>query len=221
MDYNTLERAYNDRVARYNMAYGTYTKLKQDHETATNSLKQMESDLLTSNGIRTLYEKTADEARGYAKNKLEDRITEALQHVFGPNYKFVIDITRKNNKPHAECFIETNRGAEGIIRTSPVRNGGGVVDIIAIAARFAMILLTTGPKLRGTIVFDEPGKHVSAEYSGKLGEFLKYISSAFGRQIINVTHNDDIKHISDITYYVNVVNGEPQITAYKGGVQQC
>ena len=48
---------------------------------------------------------------------------------------------------------------------------------------------------------------MSADYTIKLAEFLKHLSSMFQRQIILSTHQMDLAHIADQTYTVDIKNG--------------
>lgn len=96
-----------------------------------------------------------------------------------------------------------------MIRTRPQDSrGGGIVDIVSIALRIAMIQLHNDPPINGPIILDEPGKHVSAAFSIKLAEFLKFISVQFNKQIIFVTHNEDLRAIADKTYTVALKDGK-------------
>jgi DNA repair exonuclease SbcCD ATPase subunit len=92
-------------------------------------------------------------------------------------------------------------------RTKPIdSNGGGIVDMISIALRVAILEIHSDPRINGPIILDEPGKHVSEDYVEKMALFLKYLSSHFNRQIIMVTHQQSLSELSDKSFQV-LING--------------
>lgn len=69
--------------------------------------------------------------------------------------------------------------------------GGGYVDVIAFALRIALLELLHIP---GPVILDESFKMVSRDhgFAERAGRFLRQLSEDLGRQIILVTHNDEI-----------------------------
>jgi len=70
------------------------------------------------------------------------------------------------------------------------------------------------PKVTGPVVLDEPGKMVSKEYAANMAYFLKEYAAKTGRQIILVTHNEELAAMGNKTYQV-IKNGlgESVVTA--------
>lgn len=200
----------NNRKEGYAMMVGELKALstqKAELEKELESKKQLLSDLEL---IRILLQRTADSAREKAKNLLENTTTIALQYVFGLNFSAKIDIRTLNGKSSADIFVVTDMGNGEVVTVKPEEScGGGVVDIVSIALRISIAKLKN---VKGPIILDEPGKHVSAEYSVKLAEFLKYISTTLGKQIIMVTHNEDLKSTADVSYSASVQNGATVMT---------
>ncbi|WP_017727394.1 ATPase [Halalkalibacterium ligniniphilum] len=159
---------------------------------------------------RVLLQQSAEYAREQAKQQIETLVTNALQYVFGPLFFFQIEIEEQGNKPVAEFYVVTEY--EGIrVKTKPQDSrGGGVVDIVTLALRVALIE-TVQPSLSGPILLDEPGKHVSNEYAHYLYEFLKSLSTMFGRQILMITHNQHLAESGDRAYYVEIRDGISEI----------
>jgi len=62
-------------------------------------------------------------------------------------------------------------------------------------------------KVEGPLILDEPFKHISEHYIDRVAEFLKQVSSAFGRQIIMITHNRHLIEVADRWYKVSWNNG--------------
>ncbi len=159
---------------------------------------------------RVLLQQSAEYAREQAKQQMETLVTNALQYVFGPLFSFQIEIEEQGNKAVAEFYVITDY--EGIkIKTKPQESrGGGVVDIVTLALRVAL-LETIEPKMSGPLLLDEPGKHVSGEYIHYLYEFLKSLSTMFERQIIMITHNQHLAESGDRAYQVSVRDGISEI----------
>jgi DNA repair ATPase RecN len=59
------------------------------------------------------------------------------------------------------------------------------------------------PKVKGPVVLDECGKHVSKEFSGNMAYFLKQYAAKTGRQVLLVTHNEELAGAGDKTYRVS------------------
>lgn len=170
-------------------------------------IQQNETSLEIENKTKLLLQKVSIEARDRAKDVMEKAVTHALQYIFGSDFSFEIKLKETKNRVEAEFYVLNNIGGQ-VIRSSPEEAcGGGVVDIISIALRMALLHLYQNPKINGPVILDEPGKHVSADYTIKLAEFLKHLSSMFQRQIILSTHQMDLAHIADQTYTVDIKNG--------------
>lgn len=170
-------------------------------------IQQNETSLEIENKTKLLLQKVSIEARDTAKSVMEKAVTHALQYIFGLDFSFEIELKETKNRVEAEFYVLNNIGGQ-VIRSSPEEAcGGGVVDIISIALRMALLHLYQNPKINGPVILDEPGKHVSTDYTIKLAEFLKHLSSMFQRQIILSTHQMDLAHIADQTYTVDIKNG--------------
>ena len=98
-----------------------------------------------------------------------------------------------------------------LIKTKPeLSRGGGVVDIVSLALRIA-ILQTHKPKIQGPLILDEPAKHVSDEYIFNVADFLKQTSELFNRQIIMVTHNNHLAAIGNNSYRVDIKDSQSTV----------
>lgn len=154
-----------------------------------------------------LLQEAAKMAREQGKARLEEVVTAALHYVFGPHLRFEVELTESAGRAQAEFYIVTEQDGE-TIRTRPMdANGGGVVDIVSLALRIALLELHQDPRLMGPIILDEPGKHVSDEYAEKMASFLRYVSQTFGRQVILVTHQPYLVGIADKAFIVQQVGG--------------
>ncbi|WP_088105161.1 ATPase [Halalkalibacter urbisdiaboli] len=160
---------------------------------------------------RILLQQSAEYAREQAKQQMETLVTNALQYVFGPLFSFQIELEEHGNKAVAEFYVVSDY--EGVkVKTKPQDSrGGGVVDIVTLALRVALIE-TVQPKQNGPLLLDEPGKHVSGEYIYYLYEFLKSLSTMFARQIIMITHNHHLAESGDKAYEITIRDGVSEVS---------
>ena len=105
----------------------------------------IEQNLILKNKIDTLEKvvillKTVSEfAREESRKKIEEIVTNCLQYIFDTNIEFKIEMTELRNRPDAEFYVISNVDGEEIKTKPQDARGGGVVDIISLATRFAMI----------------------------------------------------------------------------------
>ena len=124
------------------------------------------------------------------KENVEDIINELLSSVFGQTYKFEY------------CPIIKNNVAVGLERVlykhnqvvDPVKDGGGVQNIIAFGHMIAYLLLN--PDLSPVMILDEPMNNVSQDNWSKIILKLKELSKLFNIQFGFISHN--VTDYSDI-----------------------
>ncbi len=156
--------------------------------------------------VRILLQKVSEYAREQSRKQIESLVTNCLQYIFDSNIEFRIEIEEVRGRPEAEFYVISNINGNEIKTKPQDARGGGVIDIISLAVRIAM-LQCSNPDIKGPIILDEPAKHVSDEYITQVAEFLKQVSTMFERQIIMVTHNKHLSEISDRWYRVEMVDG--------------
>ncbi|SDC44023.1 ATPase [Shouchella lonarensis] len=177
--------------------------LQEQLEQAAASLEEDYTILDTYEKARLLLQQSAEYARKQAKQQMEQIVTSALQYVFGPYISFHIELEEHGSRAVAEMYVVSDY--EGIeVKTKPQdARGGGVVDIVSLALRVAL-METAEPRQEGPLLLDEPGKHVSGEYTYHLYEFLKSLSTTFGRQIVMITHNQHLTESGDRSFLVTM-----------------
>ncbi|ARK30931.1 ATPase [Halalkalibacter krulwichiae] len=202
---------------RYKKAQNQWMRLDAKRvlleEQIAEKLKELDSyfeTIDTYEKARVLLQQSAEYAREQAKQQIETLVTNALQYVFGPLFAFQIELEEHGNKAVAEFYVISEY--EGVkIKTRPQDSrGGGVVDIVTLALRVALIE-TVQPRREGPLLLDEPGKHVSGDYVLYLYEFLKSLSTMFNRQIIMITHNYHLAQSGDLAYEVSIRDGISEV----------
>jgi DNA repair exonuclease SbcCD ATPase subunit len=178
-------------------------------ESELNLAKQNESQLYE---VRDILQDTATQSREHARDILQSTVTTALQYIFGVDYSCNIHIPDDTLKPEAHIYIVQNCNGT-LVQTEPVYGrGGGVVDVVSLALRAAMIQLQNNPPTTGPIILDEPGKHVSAQHGVKLAQFIEFLSRELNRQIILTTHNMDIAASASKVFTADITSNATVMT---------
>lgn len=194
----------------YNRRAGQRDAVLGQHQYVESELQRQDAEIKLNEQVRYLLQKISEQARESARKTLEDTVTSALQYIFGSDYRFVIEIEQKGGRTEAEFYVESPApGAPGeFMRLSPEDSrGGGIVDIVGLALRLAVMRIHSDPKVADVLIMDEPGKHVSLNYSHLLADFLKWASSYFHMQVIMVTHNEDLAAVADQSFLVQQTDG--------------
>ncbi len=167
-------------------------------------------DLLDKVGI--VLKKASEYAREQSRLHIESLVTNCLQFIFNSSLEFKIEINEVRSRPEAEFYVITKINDQ-VIKTRPQDSrGGGVVDVVSLAIRIAMIEYGS-MNINGPIILDEPAKHVSDDYIVQVAEFLKQISTTFKRQVIIITHNKHLNEIADKWFHVDMVDGVSRVNS--------
>jgi hypothetical protein len=119
-------------------------------------------------------------------------VTKALTQVLGEGYTFNLDFDIKYNKLAADMYLEKDGKRYDLKRD----NGDGVVDIVALALRVAILCLDRR-KLRRLLILDEPCGAVSVNYQPVLGKMIKQLSTMLDLQVIMVASHGSNMQIPD------------------------
>lgn len=210
MNYEQELRSVKDKYESARMFYynekGKLDQLleqKSDMESKLLSLRE-HTDILEK--VRILLQKVSEFARDKSRERIEGLVTNCLQYIFDSDMEFRIEINEVRGRPEAEFYVVSSAGGE-TVRTKPQEaKGGGVIDIISLAIRVAM-LQSSSPEINGPLILDEPAKHLSEEYISRLSDFLKRVSVIFDRQVIMITHNRYLSEIADKWYKIESEDG--------------
>lgn len=195
------DRALADMRGRYDRGAGALALLEGQKAAKAAELADARTDIDTWRQVQALLSKVSDFAREQLKLRIEETVTAALQTVFGDQYEFRIVLRQVGGQPAAEWQVASRYGEETIESSPEDSNGGGLVDVISLALRLAVLELAR-PSLGGPLVMDEPGKMISAEYAPHVADFLKAYAARTGRQGFLVTHNRSLAEAADVAIHV-------------------
>lgn len=192
--------------SQYNQATGQKSLLLRQQTEKQDALGRARTDIEVWQQVQMLFAKASEFARTQLVQRVQETVTAALQAVFGDEISFRIEMKEINGKPAADWVVETAYGNELIAGDPQESNGGGVVDVVSLALRLALLELSR-PALGGPILLDEVGKHVDETHQEALGAFLKSYARHTNKQILLITHQEKLAAIADITYRVERKNG--------------
>lgn len=212
---DNLENKIQSMTVEYAMKKTIKESLEKKLQQKTVELKETKNTIDTLEQVRILLQRTSEYAREQIKQQIELLVTHCLQFVFGPNIEFSIELVEARGRTEAHFYVISTYDNNYKVKTKPQdARGGGVVDVISLALRIAVIQSTNLYK-DGPLILDEPAKHVSSEYIVNVAQFLKQISKIFNRQIIMVTHDQYLSEIADLAYNVELKNGSSIINIFE------
>jgi DNA repair exonuclease SbcCD ATPase subunit len=210
MNYNEALQDLKGRLEKTRVHYlnekGKKEQLEEQRGSLETALQSAVDNIDVLEKVRILLQKVSEYAREQSRAQIEALVTHCLQFIFDTSIEFKIEINEVRGRPEAEFYVISTQGGT-VVRTKPQEaRGGGVVDIISLAVRVAM-LQCSSLEVNGPIILDEPAKHVSDEYIIQVAEFLKQVSLMFDRQVIMVTHNRHLSEIADQSYRIEMTDG--------------
>lgn len=190
---------------------GQQKRLSMDRAACASQLDEYREKATVFEQVTVLLQQTSEHARKQAREQIEMLVTNTLRSVFGGEYGFRIELTEKAGRPEAEFYVVSNYAGEKLETRPQDSRGGGVVDVVSLGLRIAM-LETYRPRLEGALILDEPAKHVSEDFIAPTANFLKVISEFFGRQVLIVTHNAHLAETAEVAYTVVLQNEQSVVT---------
>lgn len=210
---NTLNEYLNKEKEEYYKLKGQLDILENEKKNLSLKLTDLNKEEERLLLVKHLLQNAAEFARNQSKQQIEYIVSNCLQYIFNSNLEFKIELTEKANRNEAEFYVITSLDDEMKLITKPeTSRGGGVVDIVSLALRIAL-LEAHNPKINGPLILDEPAKHVSEDFIINVADFLKQVSNMFKRQIIMVTHNTHLLESADIKYRIELIEGVSTVTS--------
>lgn len=207
-----LTKSLNQEKEIYYQLKGKLDTLNNEKIKLNEKMEILDKKELTLLETRRLLQSVSEYARNQSKQQIEYIVTNCLQYIFNSNIEFKIELNEKANRNEADFYVITPLdNGQNVVTRPEVSRGGGVVDIVSLALRIAL-LEAHNPKINGPLILDEPAKHVSDDFIINVAEFLKQVSNMFKRQIIMVTHNTHLLESADKKYKVELIDNVSTVT---------
>ena len=198
--------------SRYEQGRGQLALLQAQRAETEEALKQVQENKDLWQKVSVLLTKVSNYARRQLVERIEETVTAALQTVLeDDSLRFEIEIGERNKAATAEWRVVSRYGNTEVSNNPEDARGGGIVDIVSLALRLALLELSR-PRPEGPVILDEPAKMVSAEYAENLAFFLKSYAQRTGRQFVVVTHNETLAASGDVSYRVTQTDGVSEVT---------
>lgn len=188
--------------SRYEQGQGQLALLKEQREKKEAALEEIRANIDLWRKVSVLLTKVSDYARRQLVEHIEETVTAALQTVLADDsLRFEVEIREVAGKPSAEWRVVSRYGDVEVSNNPEDARGGGIVDIVSLALRLALLELSR-PRPEGPVILDEIGKHVSADYRENLAYFVKTYLQKTNRQGILITHAEELAKCGDVTYRI-------------------
>ncbi len=195
---------------RFDAATGQRDLLEKQLTDAEAQLMQAKTDIVTWEAVQILLGKVSEFARTQMISHIEGIVSAALLAVFGEGYTFRIAMRTVGNQAAAEWQVVSSYGDTEVAASPEDSRGGGVVDVVSLALRLAMMELLR-PRIDGPLILDEPAKMLSRQHTPNLAYFLKQYAAKANRQILMVSHDAQLVEAADKSYLVTQENGISEV----------
>lgn len=186
--------SYTEKIQDGHSRLNIYQEQSTQQETHKNVLEQRYESVLTS---QAFFQKIAQQTQEMIKYRIEKITQTALDSVLPNIYVFHVNFNMSRGKTEVTFTLEKD-GEEFF----PIdNNGGGVVDIIALALR---ITIWTLSESRNTMILDEPLRFLSKTYRPIIIDLLKELNTKMNLQFIITTHDSDIIESADRVFISSI-----------------
>ena len=206
-----IDAALAGMRAEHDRQSGARAVVQRQHDAAVAERKKALGDIETWELVQQLLAMTSEASREQIRAHIEATVTAALKTVFGEGLSFRVVIGQMGGQPTVTWNVESLYGDNVMSTGVEDARGGGVVDVISLALRLAVLEIYQ-PKIGGPLVLDEPGKMISAEYAVNLARFLQAYSRETGRQCLLITHATQLAEFADRSFRVTLRNGTSEVT---------
>ena len=144
-----------------------------------------------------------EERQESVQRQVEGLVTRALQAIFEENLSFHLVPAVKANRVEID-FMLRSKLEDGSEVDTPVigARGGGMAAVVGFVLQLVVLLLTPGA--RRILFLDETFGMLSAEYEGRMAEFLRQVADQAGVQIVLVTHSKAYDDAADMSYELSM-----------------
>lgn len=208
MDITAFEKSLKELETNVIIAKQNEANLQKDIANIKSKKDALEEMCQNLEKVIVILTQAATASRDNARAHFEKIVTDALQFVTqSKDYEFIVKELPNRAKASYEFYIKSTVNGVECIQKPEDANGGGFVDIISVASKYAYREIFNDPKIMSdTLLYDEPGKMISEQMSIKFAEYIKFLGNHYGRQTIMVTHNEHLSNVADKTFVVRKGN---------------
>lgn len=164
--------------------------ISQEYDEAKADYAKAESEKKIALETQRLVQEAAQATLSNLSVRIGNIVTKALKAVLGESYKFNLDFKISYGKLATDMYLEKDGKRYDLRRD----NGDGVVDIVALALRVAVLCLDRR-HIRRLLILDEPCGAVSVNYQQVLGEMIRQLSDMLNLQVIMIAAHGSVMQI--------------------------
>ena len=196
----TLRARLRQARSKVDQDVGRAKSLKSQADSLAVEIKELQEKKDSFEKAAAVLASIGEERQAQAQTQVEQLVTRGLQTVFGEEYGFRIEQTTTANRPEVNFLVKSVTEDGKVIETDVLSSrGGGLAAVVGFLLRVVIMLLSK--KSQESVIFlDETFGMLSAEYEGRMAEFLKKISDETGITIVMVTHSDAYSDLADKRY---------------------
>ena len=178
--------------SRLEQEKGRLGQVRQDRAQAEASLEILGEERLQIEQATLIIQHVAQATQEQLQYFISDMVSAAIEAIFpDDDYQFFLEFVQRRGRTEADLFLADAKGNR--IKPSDAE-GGGLVNVVALALRAALWSLTKSS--RPVLILDEPVHFLhSRDAHAKVAELLKTLSERLGLQIIMVTGEDESEEI--------------------------
>lgn len=193
--------------SKLDQALGEARALAAAERAAKARIELCEQQIELHERVITALTQLGEEEQDAAQRYVEEMVTRGLQAVFSEELSFHLVQSVRAGQANVEFVIR-----DGELETPVLEaRGGGMAAVTGFLLRLAVLLKK--PEVARVLWLDESFAHVSAEYRGRVGEFLREICTEAGVQVIMVTHDPEYAELADEVHRFSQVQGETSVSS--------
>ena len=180
---NADQRAFEKRLD--NLVWQRSQKQKQ-LKTTKRKLKELQAYLEISSEVTEALQQLSDRLFNELLQKIEQKMTIALQEVIGQPIKFQAKAGFKNSSAVVEFAIDRDGNQEDVYRGQ----GGSVQNVLSVGLRMFALATLSAEQHRPFLLLDEQDCWLHPELVPKLVRIVHQASTELGFQVIMISHHD-------------------------------
>lgn len=146
--------------------------------------------------VGAMFTTVGEAAQEIARDRVEQLATKALQVIFGDEHQFLLVPGERGGQATLELKVRSSYPDGKVVETGVMEaRGGGMAAVVGYVLRLVVLLLT--PEIRNLLFLDETFAFVSADYEGRVAEFIRQVADKARVQHVIITHSPAYAEAAD------------------------
>lgn len=197
--FSKIDAIIKDKSSKLSELTGSLKGLEATKDSHKKTILNNTTQMLLNKKVVLLLTAVSEATKKSVISNLQNVVSAALNCVYGEGHRFIIVLENRRNQVEADFFIEDGNTCIQLKRPF-VGKGGGKVTIAAFALQMAVIEYA---EVKGPLFLDEVTRYVDRQAVSKVALLLKEYSLNNGRQVINITHHEEVAETADIKYAIS------------------